>query len=969
MKRLFLIAMILVSFLLTLGLTACGGNDDTTLPPSTTNPNDETTTTAPTTEEPPTVELATLVDGKATVTSLGGKLTMEVYHDGGKAVYTLSDKESGEIIAPSALGIDATNFAGFDGATLVEASAKPFKASYDFLGNFSKMTDECVAATLTFDADGYRFTMEIKLYDNGVSFRYNLPYAQKSRMVNNELTAFKVNNISRVWYGVNSDCYESAITPGAYNAIKTTDKINGPLMIELASDKGYVSLLEGSVSDTYIGTNYMATGDNTFKVSGSWTSGREFDKFTASGDIVSGWRIINFSRELGDIVTNNIVYHTALGMDETTEIPDLSEWLTPGKSAWSWINMPGVQYEHMIEYTLNAARLGFDYNIIDEGYMSWSDYEDKLLDVGLLGDANNVKQILWCAVSDGHNGYQIKSVGQAKTVVQKLAQLHMDGMKLDFFHSETQKLTRQIQVATLKEAMAKKIAVNFHGVHEPISLQVLYPNELTREGIRGLEQGLRGNYAEQARYITRQYYTRFLAGHADFTPDCNNAMQIASMIVMDSPLTVIATNPNDILKNPALEMIRAIPTVWDQTVFLDGDVGSYVSVAKEQDGVWYIGGVYSAAKSGVKVDLSKILGDGEYLLTGWKDKSTTVKEAISMKVTKDSVVDIGTVGIGCGYVLKITKLDISQHGGEIGDPITVTTASADSVVKYTLDGSDPMTSTTAKTVEGGTITITDSAILRIAIVDGDGKGTAMSYRFNKIKYHSVDAKIDYKDGSSTVTLSPTEAGAQIYYTLDGSTPTASSTRYTAPIQLTETATVKAVAINADGDVSNVKEYKVSVRKAVTSVKPDVYLGRDYITAVAGWDNRIMVDESMNRTTLSLGGTTKDNGTKFQHGISTNAIGYFDYNIPENAKEFVGVAGIDDSAYDNVGDGYKASIIVKIYIDNTVVYTTQKLGQGDFEQIRVDIPEGAKVIRIHFGDAGDGITCDNADLCDGGFILE
>ena len=160
-----------------------------------------------------------------------------------------------------------------------------------------------------------------------------------------------------------------------------------------------------------------------------------------------------------------------------------------------------------------------------------------------------------------------------------------------------------------------------------------------------------------------------------------------------------------------------------------------------------------------------------------------------------------------------------------------------------------------------------------------------------------------------------------------------------------------------------------VRKAVTSVTPDVYLGKDYIKAVAGWDNRVMVDQSMNSTTLSLGGSNTENGTKFQHGISTNAIGYFDYNIPENAKEFVGVAGIDDSSYGNVGDGYKASIVVTIYIDNVAVYTTQKLGQGASEQIRVAIPEGAKVIRIHFGDAGDGITCDNADLCDGGFILK
>ena len=986
MKRFILTLLLLTTCLMAATLASCGGGDETTLG-STTKAPDQTTvptattkapvTTAPTTTAPTgdgdtfvEKDHVSLVDGKATVTSLSGALSMSVYHDeNGTAVYTLTDKTSGEIISPSALGITATNFAGFENAKVVAATARHFKASYDYLGNFSKMTDDCVAAVLTFDNGGYQFTMEVKLYDNGVSFRYNLPYASKSRSVRGESTAFSVNNIARVWYGANSDCYESTINSAAYNSVPQNTKLTGPLTIELQNDKGYVVLMEGAVSDTYIGTNYEATGNGTFKVTGSWTTGKDYDPFVATGDIVTGWRIINFSRELGDIVTNNIIYHTALGMNEDTKFYEDTDWITPGKSAWSWINMPGVAYEHMIEYTLNAARLGFEYNIIDEGYMSWTDYEEKLKEVGLLGEANFVKQILWCAVSDGHNGYQIKTTAQAKTVMKKLVELHMHGIKLDFFHSETQKLTQQIQHATLKEGMENGIIVNFHGVHKPTSMAVLYPNELSREGIRGLEQGLRGTYAEQARYLTRQYYTRFLSGHADFTPDCNTAMQIASMVLMDSPLTVIATNPNDILKNPALEIIRAMPTVWDRTVFLDGAIGSFVVSAKEKDGTWYVGGVYSSPKQNVTVDLSKILGDGEYLLTGFKDISTSNKEAVSMTVTKDTAVTIGNMAASCGFVLKITKLDISQHGGELSLPIRVTTANASSVVKYTVDGSDPMTSETAKTVANGTITLDGGCLLRVAITDGDGKGTSLSYRFNEIKYHSVDFKVDYNDGSSVVTLTPTEAGSKVYYTLDGSKPTTSSTLYTAPFTLTEKKTVQAIAVDKDGNVSGVKKLDVMVRKAVTSVTPDVYLGKDYIAAVAGWDNRVMVDQSMNSTTLSLGGSNAENGTKFQHGISTNAIGYFDYNIPENAKEFVGVAGIDDSSYGNVGDGYKASIVVTIYIDNVAVYTTQKLGQGASEQIRVAIPEGAKVIRIHFGDAGDGITCDNADLCDGGFILK
>jgi len=963
MKTKYLILSLLSAVLLAI-LCACGDNGGTT---------DVTTTGGGSSEAPETGSgEAVCTDGTVSVFSPSGYMRMKVYKNtGGNVVYTLDSIGSGEsyeVIGESAMGVKISDADGFSDCEIISCESRVRDLTFAYLGSVSSVTDRCTAAKIALRSGDYDFYIEIKLYDNGAAFRYNMPATGKSRTISSELTTFTVNDISKVWYGSGSDCYESEIVSSTYADVTTSAKLNAPITIELKKSRGYVVLAEGYVDDSYIGTNYASTGKkNTFKIAGSWNARTTFEKFSAEGDVRTGWRLINYAPDLAGIVCNYNIYSSALDFDSDTVPDGIADWIVPGKSTWSWINDGSVPFDPQIDYTVYCSKLGFTYNIIDEGYTNWESSTDKLQELGELGEELNVKQILWMFVTGGHAGYQISSVESAARMISRVASYKMAGIKLDFFDSESNPSTLAIEKETLLQTAKKQLIVDFHGVHAPVSLSVQYPNELSREGIRGLEQGLRGNYAVQAKYITAQYYTRLLAGHADFTPDVNTAMQIGSLVVLDSPLMVIATDPALMLENEALEMIKAIPTVWDYTVFLDGKIGSYVSVAKQKDGVWYVGGIASDTVNNAKIDLSKFLGDGEYLLTLWTDKSTSQKALTEKTVTSTDVVEIGKLTAGLGYVAQITKLDIGQHGGEISAPITVKTAGKDSVVKYTTDGSDPANSGTAK-VSDGAIALSDSCLLRVAIVSGDGEGSEMSYYFNKVEYNRAKIEAEYGDGETVVSIFSSLDGAKIYYTTDGNAPTTSSTLYTSPLTIKSETTIKAISVSADGaKTSAAATQKVTVRFSVHAIDPDVYLGKNYVEAVAGWDNRICVDQSMNYTTISLGGTNTSNGTKFEHGISTNAIGYFVYDIPSSATRFVGVAGIDDSSFANSTDGYRASIVCIISIDGKEVYRTQKLGQGQYEQIDVEIPEGASQIRIYFGDAGDGITCDNASLANAGFI--
>ena len=146
---------------------------------------------------------------------------------------------------------------------------------------------------------------------------------------------------------------------------------------------------------------------------------------------------------------------------------------------------------------------------------------------------------------------------------------------------------------TLRDAAARKLMIDFHGANKPIGRERTWPNEITRESIRGHEYHI----LRYRRTLPPQHdcilpFTRFVIGPGDYTPTVFNpkelrgytwARELAQAIVFTSPFLCYADHPQNYLNNPAVDVMKAIPSTWDETMVLPGsEIGKCAAFARRK---------------------------------------------------------------------------------------------------------------------------------------------------------------------------------------------------------------------------------------------------------------------------------------------------------------------------------------------------------------------------------------------------
>lgn len=570
--------------------------------------------------------------GQVTVTSPDGSLVGTFKIVSGRLTYNLT-RGGQTILEDSALGItvDGTDLGA--SATLGSLSAPTaINESYAWNGNHSTAHSLASEYTLNVSRGTRNYQLKIRVQNDGLAYRYVVPGTAGTRYeINGEASSWRLPTNATAWYQTNLQSYEGSYTQQAVQDIGSGTRAGGPMTFQLPNGT-YVAITEGQLS-RYSGMKIESNGARTFRAvfpeNALRGDGESSTKVPASmrgyllpddgwhqvGQVVSPWRITQVASDLNGLVNSDIVHNVnPARITHANGQPVDWSFVKPGRSVWSWWSNGDSpkSYQTQRQYVDYAAELGFEYVLVDEGWKSWQSQVDDLVDYAA---SKGIGIWLWYTGTELDNGVVNGEIwpwgasGTRENIMAWAKSVGVVGLKLDFTDSEAQFPVNWYE-ETLIDAADYELMINFHGSPKPTGLDRTYPNAMTREGVYGLEHYRSGG--NRATHDTNLAFTRMLAGHMDYTPvtldptklgDTSFAHQLATAVVYTSPVTHWADNPIYYLyyrgqagvPNPAMDVIKAMPTVWDETFVLpDSEIGVLAALARRDGQDWYVGAINSA---------------------------------------------------------------------------------------------------------------------------------------------------------------------------------------------------------------------------------------------------------------------------------------------------------------------------------------------------------------------------------------
>lgn len=514
------------------------------------------------------------------------------------------------VVDKSRFGIIADGVDLGANVTLKKSLSHTIRQSYPTLGGHARAFNHCRETTFSVHTSaGTTYALDVRAYNDGVALRSRLP-AKADRKITGEATEWKVAGNPMAWYQTDFGSYEGAFHGTRLDDLSAGKNIPLPITFSLPGS-GYALVTEANLLD-YSDLGVQVATDHSLQA--YFHAGQK--GWTTDDAVVQPWRVTLLAGNLNTLVNSDLIGN--LCPEASSEFAN-ADWIQAGRCSWQWWSSGGPAYSEQHQWVDWTKQLGFEYYLIDEGWKGWnSDGKDDwacLREVCDYAKTCGVKIWVWV------NSNEVSTPARLTNFMDHAVQAGVVGVKIDFEPPADVQWVNWYDDAC-RIAASRKLMLDFHGANKLTGREHTWPNELERESIRGNEYQIRRYHRTQPpQHDCILPFTRFVTGPADYTPTIFNpkelgeftwAHELAQAIVFTEPFLCYCDNPTNYLDNPAVDVLKAIPTTWDETVVLPGsEIGKCAAFARRNGKTWFVGVLNGPDTTSLDLPL-KFLTRGKY---------------------------------------------------------------------------------------------------------------------------------------------------------------------------------------------------------------------------------------------------------------------------------------------------------------------------------------------------------------------
>ena len=611
------------------------------------------------------------------VESPDGSITATVFvSENGNLGYSVQ-KDGTDVLLRASLGLTVNGQDLGRDVTLGEPVETTLDETYETRGMHPQARNYYnQSAFLVSKADGNQtMTLNFRVYNDGIAVQYQMP--DGSVTISGDDTRFALPTDAKAFfqYGDNADGSESYEGIRNMQGVTTASTVSGIQegrllcclpTFQLKNNAAYVCITEANLYD-WSGMGLRAEENGVLHAEYWDKNGKTFE--TESD---SPWRVAIIADNLTDFVNSDMV--TNVSDPEDTSLFADKSYIQPGRSVWTTQGGGASTVEGYKEYSKYASQLGIEYNLIEgrDGFGSTLDEQfaaiKEIVDYSASLE-NQVKIWIWedAPTTRYEGGLYLED--NAKDFLQRCKDAGVVGVKIDHIHSEAPDKVSFYHDFT-KLAAEYGIMVSYHNPMKPTGLSRTYPNEMTREAIRGLQ------YKTDPNENAILPFTRLLAGGADYTPlNFTNGSKLgasswthmlANTVIMTSSYLQLSENPKNLLDKVYTDFIKEVPTVWDETIVLDqSEIGKAAAYLRRSGSDWYLAVQNADHGKQTMTFALDFLGEGDWYADIYYD-NMNVAASVKRKVEKVTAQDSLTAEIrsGGGYVVRLTQTPVSYEPEE-----------------------------------------------------------------------------------------------------------------------------------------------------------------------------------------------------------------------------------------------------------------------------------------------------------------